>query len=57
MKIEFDDLKEYIGKAALYDAIVNYCRSRKYIDSADILNFAGLGADQAAESGEEENDA
>lgn len=41
MSIELRDLTEFIQKAAMYDAIMNYIRTTEYVSKADILAFAG----------------
>ena len=41
MKIELYDLIPLVEKAAKYDAIISYIKTKNYIDKDDILAFAG----------------
>ena len=41
MDINFKDLMELARKAALYDGIINYVKSCKYLSREDILSFVG----------------
>lgn len=41
MKIELYYLVPLVEKAAKYDAIISYIKTKNYIDKDDILAFAG----------------
>ena len=41
MDINFKDLWELARKAALFDGIINYVKSNKYLSREDILSFVG----------------
>ena len=41
MDINFKDLWEIARKAALFDGIINYVKSNKYLSREDILSFVG----------------
>lgn len=41
MKITIEQITEYIRKASMYDAIINYTKTSKYFSREDILAFAG----------------
>jgi len=53
-RISTRNLAEYIRKAALYDAIINYCIIAKYPSADTILEFAGeTVTDNTARDGED----
>ena len=41
MKITIEQIAEYLRKASMYDAIINYTKASKYFSREDILAFAG----------------
>lgn len=41
MDINFKDLWELARKAALFDGIINYVKSNRYLSREDILSFVG----------------
>ena len=41
MDINFKDLWELARKAALFDGIINYVKSNRYLSRGDILCFVG----------------
>lgn len=41
MEITIEQITEYIRKASMYDAIINYTKASKYFSREDILAFAG----------------
>lgn len=41
MEISIEKITEYIRKASMYDAIINYTKASKYFSREDILAFAG----------------
>lgn len=55
MDINFKDLMELARKAALYDGIISFAKTRSFIAKEDILAFAGEiePAENASEDGEE----
>lgn len=54
MDINFKEITEYIRKASILDAIINYAKASDYLASKDILNIAGVGAAAQDELQEEE---
>ena len=56
MDINFKDLWELARKAALFDGIINYVKSNKYLSREDILSFVGESepAENAPEDGDED---
>lgn len=55
MDINFKDLMELSRKAALFDGIINYVKSCKYLSREDILCFVGEAepAENTPEDGDE----
>ena len=55
MDINFKDLWELARKAALFDGIINYVKSSKYLSREDILSFLGESepAENTPEGGDE----
>lgn len=41
MEITIEQITEYIRKASMYDAIINYTKASMYFSREDILAFAG----------------
>ncbi len=41
MEISIEKIAEYIRKASMYDAIINYTKASMYFSREDILAFAG----------------
>lgn len=56
MDINFKDLLELARKAALFDGIINYVKSNKYLIREDILCFVGESepVENASEDGDED---
>ena len=50
MKIELYDLIPLVEKAAKYDAIISYIKTKNYIDKDDILAIVGEPIDEKEES-------
>ena len=56
MDINFKDLWELARKAALFDGIINYVKSNRYLSIEDILCFVGESepVDNTPEGGDED---
>lgn len=52
--ISAEKLEEYITKAALYDAIVNYCELAEYPQVSEILAFCGERVEKVQKEGEKD---